>query len=108
MGLSVGSVLLVAWLVSLAGGQSTYAAFGEHLHAWYGQVLLLGCWPDRPGSLGHFLYTKTEPKSDRLLQSVVLLWAAPAGSTEIPWVEPVTPPSNLRKVAPSELGVGTP
>ncbi|QDV32242.1 hypothetical protein [Tautonia plasticadhaerens] len=71
-----------------------------------GQVLVLGCWPDRPGSLGHFHYTKLEPKSDRLLQSVVFLWATPTGPTEIPWVEPVSPPSNLRRVDPSELGVG--
>ena len=73
-----------------------------------GQVLILGCWPDRPGSLGHFLYTKSEPKSDRLLQSVVFLWAKPTGATEIPWVEPVAPPSNLRKVEPSELGMERP
>lgn len=42
VGLSVGSVLLVAWLVSLAGGPWSYAAFGKHLGAWYGQILLLG------------------------------------------------------------------
>ena len=42
MGLSVGSFLLVAWLVSLAGGPWSYAAFGAHLGAWYGQILLLG------------------------------------------------------------------
>lgn len=69
------------------------------------QVLILGCWPDRPGSLGHFLFTKTEPKSDRLLQTVVFIWATSTGATEIPWVEPVTPPNNLRRVDPSELGV---
>ncbi|MEW4566785.1 hypothetical protein AB1L88_02870 [Tautonia sp. JC769] len=70
------------------------------------QVLILGCWPDRPGSLGHFLFTKAEPKSDRLLQTVVFIWATPTGATEIPWVEPVTPPSSLLRVDPSELGVG--
>ena len=42
MGLSVGSFLLVAWLVALAGGPWSYAAFGTHLEAWYGQILLLG------------------------------------------------------------------
>ena len=42
MGLSVGSFLLVAWLVALAGGPWSYATFGTHLHAWYGQILLLG------------------------------------------------------------------
>ncbi len=42
VGLSVGSVLLVWWLVALAGGPWSYAAFGTHLGAWYGQLLLLG------------------------------------------------------------------
>ena len=42
VGLSVGTVLLVGWLVALAGGPWSYAAFGTHLGAWYGQILLLG------------------------------------------------------------------
>lgn len=42
VGLSLGSVLLVAWLASLAGGPWSHAAFGKHLGAWYGQILLLG------------------------------------------------------------------
>jgi succinate dehydrogenase / fumarate reductase cytochrome b subunit len=42
VGLSVGAVLLVWWLVALAGGPWPYAAFARHLNAWYGQVLLLG------------------------------------------------------------------
>lgn len=42
VGLSVGSVLLVCWLVTLAVDVWSYAAFAEHVAAWYGQVLLLG------------------------------------------------------------------
>jgi len=42
VGLSVGSVLLVAWLVALANGPWSYAAFAQHVAAWYGQLLLLG------------------------------------------------------------------
>jgi succinate dehydrogenase / fumarate reductase cytochrome b subunit len=42
VGLSVGSVLLVGWLVALASGPWPYAAFSKHVAAWYGQVLLLG------------------------------------------------------------------
>jgi succinate dehydrogenase / fumarate reductase, cytochrome b subunit len=42
VGLSVGTVLLAWWLVALAGGPWTYAAFSQHLVAWYGQVLLFG------------------------------------------------------------------
>lgn len=69
------------------------------------QILVIGSWPDRSGSLGHFLFSKTEPKSDRLLQTVVFIWATQTGPTEIPWVEPITPPSNLRRVDPSDLGL---
>lgn len=42
VGLSVGTVLLVGWLVALASGPWAYAAFATHVAAWYGQVLLLG------------------------------------------------------------------
>ena len=42
VGLAVGSVLLVAWLMALAGGAWSYDAFARHVDAWYGQVLLLG------------------------------------------------------------------
>ena len=42
VGLSVGSMLLVWWLVALAGGPWSYAAFSGHVAAWYGQLLLLG------------------------------------------------------------------
>lgn len=42
IGLSLGTVLLVGWLIALAGGPWTYATFAKHLGAWYGQFLLLG------------------------------------------------------------------
>lgn len=42
IGLSLGAVLLAWWLVALAGGPWSYAAFAQHLTAWYGQVLLAG------------------------------------------------------------------
>ena len=41
-----------------------------------GQVAVIGCRPDRPRSLGAFLFTQPEPNSDRLLQKLVLIWAA--------------------------------
>ena len=67
--------------------------------------MILGCWPDRTGSLGHFLLTQEEPKSDRLLQRVVFLWAVPTTATEIPWVAPLTPPSHLQPVDPEAIGL---
>ena len=42
VGLAVGSVLLAWWLVALAGGPWSYAAFAKHAGAWYGQLLMLG------------------------------------------------------------------
>ena len=42
IGLSLGAVLLVWWLVALAGGAWSFHAFSSHLAAWYGQLLLLG------------------------------------------------------------------
>jgi succinate dehydrogenase / fumarate reductase, cytochrome b subunit len=42
VGLSAGTVLLVGWLVALASGPWSYAAYSRHVAAWYGQVLLLG------------------------------------------------------------------
>jgi succinate dehydrogenase / fumarate reductase, cytochrome b subunit len=45
VGLSLGAVLLVGWLAALAAGPWSYAAFAQHLDAWYGQILLFGwCW----------------------------------------------------------------
>lgn len=40
--LSVGSVLLVAWLVAVADGGNTYALADRWLRSWPGLVLLLG------------------------------------------------------------------
>jgi succinate dehydrogenase / fumarate reductase, cytochrome b subunit len=40
--LSVGTLLLVAWLVAIANGPWSYSTFSNHANAWYGQVLMLG------------------------------------------------------------------
>jgi hypothetical protein len=40
------------------------------------QVVVMGCDPDRPRSLGHFLLTEEEVNSDRVIQKVILIWAA--------------------------------
>ena len=42
VGLSLGTALLAWWLIALAGGPWSYDVFSRHLHAWYGQLLLLG------------------------------------------------------------------
>ncbi len=43
VGLSLGTALLAVWLIALAGGPQWYGAVTPHLHAWYGQLLLV-CW----------------------------------------------------------------
>ena len=45
IGLSLGTALVAAWLVTLAAGPQSYGAIAPHLHAWYGQALLFAyCW----------------------------------------------------------------
>jgi hypothetical protein len=41
-----------------------------------GQTLVIGCRPQQTRSLGTFLFTQTEPKGDRTLQSVLLIQAS--------------------------------
>jgi succinate dehydrogenase / fumarate reductase, cytochrome b subunit len=43
IGLSLGTLLVAAWLITLASGPELYGAFQLHLTAWYGQTLLF-CW----------------------------------------------------------------
>ena len=63
------------------------------------QVAVIGCRPEANRSLGSFLFTQTEPNSDRLLQKVVLVWASRSNlgtavdGTETPkGLVPVEPP----------------
>lgn len=38
----VGLGVLLWWLGSLAGGETSYVYFARHMQEWYGQVLLIG------------------------------------------------------------------
>lgn len=40
IGLSLGTLLVATWLITLASGPEVYAKFQVHLNAWYGQALL--------------------------------------------------------------------
>lgn len=66
-----------------------------------GQIAVVGCDPDRKGSLGTFLFTQAEPNSDRLLQKVMLIWATRTNLGE-PGSQP-NPPSGLVPIDPSVL-----
>lgn len=60
-----------------------------------GQVAVVGCRPDRRGSLGTFLLTEAEPNSDRLTQKVLLIWARrgadPADGSPPETLQPIDP-----------------
>jgi hypothetical protein len=64
-----------------------------------GQLVVLGCQPDRRGSLGHFLFSANEPNSDRVLNKVLFLWAErynpadPPAITTPPGLQPIDPPA---------------
>jgi len=66
-----------------------------------GQVAVIGCDPDRRGSLGSFLFTQAEGNSDRLIQKVLLVWATRSNPGE-PGSQP-NPPTSLVPVEPPDL-----
>jgi succinate dehydrogenase / fumarate reductase, cytochrome b subunit len=39
---TVGVLVLVLWLLAIAGGPESYAFFMEHATAWYGMVVIIG------------------------------------------------------------------
>ncbi len=57
-----------------------------------GQMLVLTCQPDRPGSLGYHFFT--EPKADSLLQKILIIRLAEAGSDRS-FEEHKSPPAEL-------------
>lgn len=62
-----------------------------------GQIAVLGCRAEADRSLGAYLFTQPEANSDRLLQRVVLIWAARSGMGQplpdgTPSLVPVEPP----------------
>jgi hypothetical protein len=66
-----------------------------------GQTAVIGCDPERPGSLGAFLFTRPEPKSDRLIQKLVIVQASRT-HTGVPGSQ-ATVPSRLDPVEPPDL-----
>jgi hypothetical protein len=56
-----------------------------------GQIAVVGCQPDRPRSLGHFMLTEPEANSDRMLQKVLLVWASQANDGAAVLTAPDTP-----------------
>ena len=63
------------------------------------QVAVVGSLPDRRRSVGDFLLTEPEPGSDRLLQKVILIWAA-TDAAALPGLL-AAPPAVLEPVDPA-------
>jgi hypothetical protein len=83
--------------------EESYRELASELELHPGQVAVIGGVSNKPGSLGSFLFTATEAKSDRLLQRVLLVWASrsengngitstDAESSLPPGLKPVDPP----------------
>jgi hypothetical protein len=66
-----------------------------------GQIAVVGCDPDRRGSLGGYLFTQPEANSDRIIQKVLLIWASRSNPGE-PGSQP-KPPADLVPVEPPDL-----
>jgi hypothetical protein len=66
-----------------------------------GQTAVIGCDPDRRGSLGAFLFTQPESNSDRLTQKVLIVRASRTNLGE-PGSQPASP-SRLVPVEPPDL-----
>ncbi|GIW89515.1 MAG: hypothetical protein KatS3mg108_3839 [Isosphaeraceae bacterium] len=55
--------------------EETFRELGVTVVVGPGQVAVLGARPERSGTLGDLIFQKLEANSDRVLQSVVLIWA---------------------------------
>jgi hypothetical protein len=66
-----------------------------------GQTAVIGCDPDRRGSLGSFLFTQAEANSDRIIQKLLIVRASRTNLGE-PGSAP-KPSSRLEPVEPPEL-----
>jgi hypothetical protein len=55
--------------------EETFRDLATTLSLEPGQVAVIGTRPERPGSLGDLIFQKPEDQSDRLLQTLVLIWA---------------------------------
>ncbi len=96
-----GSMSSMQFMVKDGQQEETLRELTATLTLQPGQVAVIGCDPDRRGSLGAFLFTKPEANSDRLMQKVLLIWAARSNPGE-PGSQPA-PQSKLVPVDPPDL-----
>ncbi len=79
-----------------------------------GQMLIVSCQPDRPGTLGHCFFT--EPKADSLMQKFLVIRIAEAGSDRSFAEHPrrrragrrgIRPVAGLRRIGPADVCYAT-
>ncbi len=87
--------------------EETFRELAASIDLDEGQYVVLGVRPERKGSLGDVLLQKPEPHSDRILQTLVLIWARRAGSGSSESNMPEPPPA-LQPLDPKELALGEP
>lgn len=88
---SIGTLNAMQFAVKDGQQEETVRELAATLTLQPGQVAVIGCNPERRGSLGSFLFTQPEANSDRILQKVVLVWASRTNAGE-PGSHPKPPP----------------
>lgn len=96
-----GSLTSMQFMLKDGQQEETLRELAATLTLQPGQVAVVGCDPERRGSLGAFLFTRPEANSDRLMQKVLLIWASRSNPGE-PGSQPA-PQSRLLPVEPSDL-----
>ena len=104
---STGPVLMPREFQMTAGQkQETFRDLAATVALQPGQILLIGTRPERPGCLGDLLFNRLEANSDRVRQSLVLIWANRNGAGELAKGRLDLPPA-LRPVDDAELDTAT-
>lgn len=103
-----GSLAPQQFVVHNGQTEETFRDLAVGLSLRPGQVAVASLEPGRKGSLGHFLFSRPETNSDRLLHRYLLVWASPfeGGKDSLGGEAPAVPasvPPALEPVDPPEM-----
>jgi hypothetical protein len=84
--------------------EETFGDLAATLELKPGQIAAIGVQPGRPGSLGDVLFRRPDGTSDRMLQSVVLVWASRAEGDSAALATSGDPPPLLVPIELDEVG----
>ena len=79
--------------------QETFRDLAAVLNLARGETLVIGCHPEKLGSLGDLLFQRLDGPSDRVIQSVVLIQSLPVGGD-------ASPPPGLTPIDPDDPALG--